>query len=129
MSDNDQSSFGKDQNLQSQHGQPKSGYGILSLVGIGIGWFFTTLYSPAVITNRSGNELANRSDNSLKGSSNSSGSALNLTTPQFRDKLRGMLLLGGYGDALGAPHETNGIKGNAGDPGGERGRSSLIELT
>ena len=27
-----------------------------------------------------------------------------------------MLLLGGYGDALGAPHETDGIKGNAGDP-------------
>ena len=28
-----------------------------------------------------------------------------LTTAQFTDKLRGMLLMGAYGDALGAPHE------------------------
>ena len=30
-----------------------------------------------------------------------------LTTAQFTDKLRGMLLMGAYGDALGAPHEKS----------------------
>ncbi len=39
-----------------------------------------------------------------------------LTTAQFKNKLTGMLLLGGYGDALGAPHEKEGITGKAGNP-------------
>ena len=103
--------FCKDRNLK----QTRSRYGVLSLLalmltGALVGWFSVETYNrPFVNAIKS----ANGRDYSLKGSS---GSALKLTTPQFRDKLRGMLLLGGYGDALGAPHETSGIKGNAGDP-------------
>lgn len=39
-----------------------------------------------------------------------------LTTAQLKDKMMGMLLLGAYGDALGAPHEVSGLSGNTGDP-------------
>ena len=35
---------------------------------------------------------------------------------RYIDKIQGMLLAGAYGDALGAPHELNGLQGNAIDP-------------
>ena len=39
-----------------------------------------------------------------------------LTAAQLKDKIMGMLLLGAYGDALGAPHEQDGLGGQTGDP-------------
>ena len=35
---------------------------------------------------------------------------------EIQDKLRGMILLGAYGDALGAPHELKGLEGKVGRP-------------
>lgn len=39
-----------------------------------------------------------------------------MTAAELRDKLLGMILLGAYADALGAPFESEGLKGRAGDP-------------
>ncbi len=38
----------------------------------------------------------------------------------YRDKIRGMILLGAYGDALGVPHEPAGLRGEVGYPGATR---------
>ena len=45
------------------------------------------------------------------------------TDTVLHDKLRGMIVLGAYGDALGALHEPSGLQGTTGDPARARSLS------
>ena len=80
-----------------------------------------TKINPLDLSGAVAKHLTDASPNSNTGSANSSSStsiSSSKNEQRFRDKLKGMLLLGAYGDALGVPHELGGgaLDGKVGNP-------------